>query len=80
MSGGLEETFNLSKMDSKEKNNFWSILFQAHRKGSIAGCSIKVCQPGFRIAKNLLIIYFKFQSDPNVVEARLPNGLVRGHA
>lgn len=60
MSGGLEETFDLTKMGIIEKEELWSILFQAYHKNSIMGCSMI--------------------PDPSVREAKLANGLVKGHA
>jgi calpain len=60
MSGGLEETFDLTKMAMIEKEELWTILFQAYHKNSIMGCSMI--------------------PDPSVREAKLANGLVKGHA
>jgi len=60
MSGGIEESFDIKKMGYKEKDNFWSILYQAYHKNSIMGCSIN--------------------ADPAAREARMYNGLVKGHA
>ncbi len=40
MSGGLEEEMNLSKI-THEKDDLWTILYQAYTKNSIMGCSIK---------------------------------------
>lgn len=40
--GGLEESFDLTKMDRNEKAQLWQILFQGYKKNSIMGCSITV--------------------------------------
>lgn len=42
MSGGLEESFDLAKMERSEKAQLWSILYQGYKKNSIMGCSITV--------------------------------------
>jgi hypothetical protein len=43
MSGGLEESFDLTQMDlTREKEQFWTILYQASHKNAIMGCSISV--------------------------------------
>ncbi|CAF0859466.1 unnamed protein product [Brachionus calyciflorus] len=58
MSGGLEESFDLTKLESQSQ--LWTILYQAYMRNSIMGCSIT--------------------ADASVREAKLSNGLVRGHA
>ena len=42
MSGGLEETFDLSKMSFSDKEYLWAILFQSYHKNSIMGCSMVI--------------------------------------
>ena len=42
MSGGLEESFDLTQMDLREKERLWTVLYQASHKNSIMGCSITV--------------------------------------
>lgn len=42
MSGGLEEAFDLTKMNSETKATLWTALYQASCKNSIMGCSITV--------------------------------------
>jgi hypothetical protein len=42
MSGGIAESFDLTKMEFNDKKNLFNILFQAYNKGSIIGCSINV--------------------------------------
>jgi len=58
MSGGIEESFDLKKLD--DPTSLWTALFQGAAMNSIMGCSIL--------------------PDPGVKEARMSNGLVRGHA
>ena len=36
LSGGISESWNLKKMTQSEKDNFWTILFQAFKKCSIS--------------------------------------------
>lgn len=60
MSGGIQEQFDIKKLESDQRQNFWNILEKGFEKNSIMGCCIF--------------------PDPNVKEARMSNGLVRGHA
>ena len=39
MSGGLEEEMNLSKI-THDKDDLWTILYQAYTKNSIMGCNL----------------------------------------
>ena len=41
MSGGLEESFDLTKLDIPTKQ-LWTILYQGYMRNSIMGCSITV--------------------------------------
>ncbi len=50
MSGGLQESFDLNKMNADEHANLWTSLFQAYHKNSISGCSI-TADPRVREAK-----------------------------
>ena len=69
-------------MDSTEKNYLWTILFQAYNRNSIMGCSIVVSSQFFLYSALICITYGSYptKADPSVREARLSNGLVRGHA
>ncbi|CAF0941871.1 unnamed protein product [Brachionus calyciflorus] len=40
MSGGVPECFDIKSMNYKEKSNFWNILNQSYKMGSIISCSI----------------------------------------
>jgi hypothetical protein len=42
MSGGIAESFDLKKLNSTERANFWKILYQSYQKNSIIGCNIAV--------------------------------------
>jgi hypothetical protein len=42
MSGGIAESFDLKKLSSTERANFWKILYQSYQKNSIIGCNIAV--------------------------------------
>ena len=81
MSGGIEETFDLKKPIDL---NLWTIIYQGIYKQAIMGCSIAVrrlllwCQVGVEWFKLFWLI--RLSADPKVREARLANGLVRGHA
>jgi hypothetical protein len=59
MSGGLQESFDLTKMDPDEHESLWTALFQAYHKHSISGCSI-TADPRVREAKlpNGIMHYF----------------------
>jgi hypothetical protein len=50
MSGGLQESFDLTKMNANEYESLWTSLFQAYHKNSISGCSI-TADPRVREAK-----------------------------
>ena len=55
MSGGIEEVFELEKIINKE--DFWNILVNAHKKNSVIGCNIHV----------KLICFKYFNVDPNFI-------------
>ncbi|CAF3884779.1 unnamed protein product, partial [Rotaria sp. Silwood1] len=73
MTGGLDETFNLSKLDAKKdkqpnyKETIKRIMYQAFAKNSMLGCSI---DPGPS----------KSKEDSSEPEEGLPSGLFAGHA
>lgn len=78
--GGIQEQFDIKKLDYSEKSNFWKIIYDGFKKNSIFGCSINVTLKYYlliftRTKLNLLL--FK-KADPALREARLKNGLVRG--
>jgi calpain, invertebrate len=60
MSGGIQENYDLKKIDSKTRRELWDVLKKGFDFHSIMGCSII--------------------PDANTREARMANGLVKGHA
>jgi hypothetical protein len=69
--GGLIEHFELAEMSEAQ---LLAILVRGFQMGSFFGCSIDVHK------KSILNLNVFPQADPDVTEARLENGLVRGHA
>ncbi|CAF1331017.1 unnamed protein product [Rotaria sp. Silwood1] len=73
MTGGLDETFNLSKLDAKKdkqpnyKETIKRIMYQAFAKNSMLGCSIDPSPS-------------KSKEDSSEPEEELPSGLFAGHA
>lgn len=81
MSGGIEETFDLKKPIDM---NLWTIIYQGIYKQAIMGCSIAVSSflehQEYHVHVSFYDHYHIPQADPKMKEARLSNGLVRGHA
>lgn len=82
MTGGIEEAFELNSAATatKEfKEQIKRVLWQAYLRESMLGCSITVGLILFS-KENLFSEILDEQADPKVTEARLANGLVKGHA
>jgi len=64
MSGGISETFELSKIRAKtiDSRLFWKVLLNARQKGCVVSCNIS------------------YSENASMKEEKLNNGLVRCHA
>lgn len=64
--------------DIKDRDHFWNTMGTALKHDAMVGCSISVC---IRVRLPFLFVELKsLQADPAVREAKMSNGLVKGHA